>query len=125
MNEIRWRGLCSSGHNCFLDWLLIYEKFLDHLPNKFEQFQNFVNDRCLFTIFDTKYLAREMKEYLFTRQNRSERSHYIDNLTTATSLSSLYDLVGSKSYENLVFFKPTIEIHSNDRYKSEVRVMIN
>lgn len=98
---------------------MIYEKFFDHLPNKFEQFQTSINDRCLFTIFDTKYLAREMKEYLFVRQHRSERSHYIDNLTTATSLSSLYDLVTSKLYENFVFVKPTIE----DRYKDEVRVM--
>lgn len=111
------------GHNCFLDWLLIYEKFLDHLPNKFEQFQKSINETCLFTIFDTKYLAREMKDLLFTRQHRTERSHYINNLTTATSLSSLYDLLTSKSYDNLLFFKPTIEIHSDDRYEIQVRVI--
>ena len=64
-----------------------------------------------------------MKQYLFTRQNRSEISNYIDNLTTATSLSSLHDLLTSKYYENLIFFKPIIEITSTDRYKHEVWVI--
>lgn len=111
-----------TGHNCFLDWLLIYDKFLDILPSKFEQFQTLMNKNCLFPIFDTKYLASEMKQYLFTRQNRSDISNYIDNLTTATSLSSLYDLLTSKYYENFIFFKPSIEIDSIDRYKHEVWV---
>lgn len=66
-----------------------------------------------------------MKEYLFTRQNRVNKSNYIDNLTTATSLSSLYDLLISKYYENLIFFKPIIEINSTDRYKNEVWVILN
>ena len=73
-------------------------------------------------LYDTKYLALEMKDYLFARQNRSEISNYIDNLTTATSLSSLYDLLTSKYYENLIFFKPIIEMNSTDRYKHEVWV---
>jgi hypothetical protein len=83
-----------------------------------------MNQNCLFPIFDTKYLALEMKQYLFTRQNRSDISNYIDNLTTATSLSSLYDLLSSTYYENLIFFKPTIDIESTDRYKHEVWVKI-
>jgi hypothetical protein len=83
-----------------------------------------MNKNFLLSIFDTKYLALEMKQYLFTRQNRSEISNYIENLTTATSLSSLYDLLTSKYYENLIFFKPIIEIESNDRYKNEVWVKI-
>lgn len=63
-----------------------------------------------------------MKEYLLTRQNRSNISNYIDNLTTATSLSSLYDLLSSKYYDSLIFLKPIIEIKSTDRYKNQVRV---
>ncbi len=81
-----------------------------------------MNKNFVFSIFDTKYLALEMKQYLFTRQNRSEISNYIDNLTTATSLSSLYDLLTSKYYENLIFFKPIIELNPTDRYKHEVWV---
>jgi len=81
-----------------------------------------MNKNFLLSIFDTKYLALEMKQYLFTRQNRSEISNYIDNLTAATSLSSLYDLLTSKYYENLIFFKPIIKINSTDRYKNEVWV---
>lgn len=83
-----------------------------------------MNKNFILSIFDTKYLAYEMKEYLFTRQNRSNVSNYIENLTTATSLSSLFDLLTSKYYENLIFFKPIIEINSTDRYKNEVRVKI-
>jgi len=81
-----------------------------------------MNKNFLFSIFDTKYLALEMKEYLFTRQNRSNISNYVESLTTSTSLSSLYDLLTSKYYENLIFFKPIIEINSTDRYKNEIRV---
>jgi len=81
-----------------------------------------MNKNFLFSIFDTKYLALEMKEYLFTRQNRSNISNYVESLTTSTSLSSLYDLLTSKSYENLIFFKPIIEINSTDRYKHEIQV---
>jgi hypothetical protein len=81
-----------------------------------------MNKTCLCSIFDTKYLALEMKKYLFTRQNRSDISNYVDNLTTATSLSSLYDLLTSKFYDNLIFFKPIIEMNSTDRYKNEVWV---
>jgi len=81
-----------------------------------------MNKNFLFSIFDTKYLALEMKEYLFTRQNRSNISNYVESLTTSTSLSSLYDLLTSKYYENLIFFKPIIEINSTDRYKHEIRV---
>jgi hypothetical protein len=81
-----------------------------------------MNKNFLFSIFDTKYLALEMKEYLFTRQNRPNISNYVESLTTSTSLSSLYDLLTSKYYENLIFFKPIIEINSTDRYKHEIRV---
>jgi hypothetical protein len=81
-----------------------------------------MNKNLILSIFDTKYLALEMKQYLFTRQNRSNISNYIDNLTVATSLSSLYDLLTSKYYENLIFLKPIIEINSTDRYKHEVWV---
>ncbi|CAF3784165.1 unnamed protein product, partial [Rotaria sordida] len=108
------------GHNCFLDWLLIYDKFLDNLPLKFQEFQILMNKNFLSPIFDTKYLALEMKEYLFTRQNRSNISNYIENLTIATSLSSLYDLLTSKYYDSLIFFKPIIEINSTNRYKNQV-----
>jgi hypothetical protein len=66
-----------------------------------------------------------MKHYLFIRQNRSEMSNYIDSLTAATSLSSLFDLLTSKYYENLIFFKPIININSTDRYKNEVWVKYN
>ncbi len=84
-----------------------------------------MNKNFLLSIFDTKYLALEMKQYLFTRQNRSEMSNYIDSLTAATSLSSLFDLLTSKYYENLIFFKPIININSTDRYKNEVWVKYN
>ncbi|CAF5104433.1 unnamed protein product [Rotaria magnacalcarata] len=56
-----------------------------------------------------------MKEYLFTRQNRSNISNYIDKLTTATSLSSLYDLLTSKYYDSLIFLKPIIVINSTNQ----------
>jgi hypothetical protein len=105
--------------------LIIYDKFVDILPTEFEQFQMLMNKNFSLAIFDTKYLASEMKQYLFTRQNRSDISNYIDNLTTATSLSSLHDLLTSKYYENLIFFKPIIEINSTDRYKHEVWVIFN
>jgi hypothetical protein len=52
-------------------------------------------------------------------------SNYIDSLTAATSLSSLFDLLTSKYYENLIFFKPIININSTDRYKNEVWVKYN
>ncbi|CAF0809101.1 unnamed protein product [Adineta steineri] len=108
------------GHNCFLDWLIIYDKFVDNLPLKFEEFHTLMNKNFLFSMFDTKYLALEMKQYLFTRQNRSNISNYVETLSMSTSLSSLYDLLISKYYENLVFLKPVIEITSTDRYKNEV-----
>lgn len=78
-----------------------------------------MNKNFLLSLFDTKYLAVEMKEYLFTRQNRSNKSKYIENITTATSLSSLYDLLTSKYYDSLIFFKPIIELNSTHRYKNE------
>ncbi|CAF3272694.1 unnamed protein product [Rotaria socialis] len=109
------------GHNCFLDWLLIYDKFLDNLPPKFEEFQRLLNQNFQSSLFDTKYLALQMKEYLFTRQNRSNISNYIDKLTTATSLSSLYDLLTSKYYDSLIFLKPIIEINSTNQFQYQVR----
>ena len=112
----------SSGHNCFLDWLIIYDKFIDTLPSKFEDFQASMNKTFLCPIFDTKYLASEMREFLFTRQHRSNISTYVKNFTTSTSLSSLYGLLTSKYYETLIFLKPTIEVDATDRYKDEVRV---
>ncbi|UJR37478.1 hypothetical protein I4U23_030181 [Adineta vaga] len=108
------------GHNCFLDWLIIYDKFIDILPSKFEDFQMGMNKNFVCPIFDTKYLASEMKEYLFTRQNRSNISNYVEKLTTSTSLSSLYDLLTSKYYENLIFLKPIIEMNATDRYQNEI-----
>ena len=83
-----------------------------------------MNRNFLSSIFDTKYLALEMKEYLFIRQNRPNVSNYIENLTTATSLSSLYDLLTSKYYDNLIFLKPIIQINSADQYKHEIRVYL-
>ena len=94
------------GHNCFLDWLIIYQKFIDELPLTFDKYQCEMNEIFPLTIFDTKYLALQMKDYLFTRMNTS-------NFTTLTSLSSLYDLFQSKFYDQSIFVKPQIHFPSS------------
>ncbi|CAF0944934.1 unnamed protein product [Adineta ricciae] len=109
------------GHNCFLDWLIIYDKFIDTLPPKFEDFQMLINKNFNCSIFDTKYLALQMRDYLFTRRHRQNNSNYVENFTTSTSLESLYELLTSKYYENLIFLKPIIEMNADDRYQNEVR----
>jgi len=101
------------GHNCFLDWLIIYDKFLDRLPIKFQDFQQFMTEHIHSALFDTKYLAFEMKTDLFSSQR---------NLTTNTSLSSLFNLLSSKTYDQQIFLKPVIEILSSDRYQNQTRV---
>lgn len=114
--------LCFLGHNCFLDWLIIYDKFIDTLPAKLADFQAAMSSTFVGPIFDTKYLASEMKEHLFIRQSRPNISTYVDNFTTSTSLSSLYDLLTSQYYENLIFFKPAVD---NNRYNDDVRVILS
>ena len=73
-------------------------------------------------LFDTKYLALEMKQYLFTRQARPTASTYVENLSSATSLSSLYALLTSKFYDSLIFFKPTFQIDSALRSDEKIQV---
>ncbi|CAF0779651.1 unnamed protein product [Didymodactylos carnosus] len=143
------------GHNIMYDMLIICDKFIDHLPSKLEQFQNDVTN-CFPFLFDTKYIAYEMKDYLFNRRNhrtttsstcslpfrinasseenyddplqqqqqvQENLSNYVENFTTNTALSSLYDLLTSKFYDNQIFYKPKIDFASDEcggqRYKNE------
>lgn len=77
---------------------------------KFQDFQRSMTEHIHSALFDTKYLAFEMRTDLFSTQR---------NLATNTSLSSLFNLLSSKTYDQQIFLKPIVEILATDRYQNQ------
>ena len=48
------------GHNLYLDLMLIYDKFIDHLPHTYKEYKEKLH-ASLPNIYDTKYISLQMR----------------------------------------------------------------
>jgi hypothetical protein len=103
-----FRHLCQSkkpvvGHNVFLDLLFMYDKFINNLPESYEEFKAKLH-AALPTVFDTKRLCHEMKHCLL-RGNK--------DLLQFSCLEDLYISLSSERAIQSSLLTPNV-IHSNN-----------
>lgn len=84
------------GHNCLLDFMLMYQQFYEPLPDCYETFKNNVN-RLFPAIYDTKFISFELKYKL-------ERG-----TLTSTVLYHLYNFFKEGRGANMSAYSPRIE----------------
>ncbi|KAL0105870.1 hypothetical protein PUN28_015945 [Cardiocondyla obscurior] len=96
------------GHNSLLDYMFIHQQFYKPLPKKYIDFKN--NIHKLFpTIYDTKFLIFELREFLETREKWK-----------VTSLSVLVDYFTESQGRHLILGSPVVEMLNNSEKLNEI-----
>ncbi|CAL4130463.1 unnamed protein product, partial [Meganyctiphanes norvegica] len=91
-------------HNCLLDLILMYKQFHRHLPRNYEVFKNDIHN-IFPLIYDTKFLANELKFYF---RDKDEKAVKI------LSESNLGKLSTSLQQELPVLYRPFIQQEQQD-----------